>query len=258
MQMSKLQAKDTPALNISMAVTVLSLLTSLLKEHVNIQKGILESHFPPEFLNMPVQDISRNVLADLNTTLVSCFWDGQEESCDVMFQPLDLGTRRCFQFNGQLHAPRRVSRMSGLTSGLQVLMNVRQDEYVFSDVLSAGAQVILHEPGEMPDTINKGFLVSPGTSAACRTTMRKYNYLPEPFKAYGNEACVEDDDIDSGSTSWLLGTTNVSVYTSAFCRSVCVNVHTQTMCGCRFSDASYIWALSTPVHHEEQFHLPNQ
>ena len=93
----------------------------------------------------------RPAFAALNTTLLACFWDGDMQPCDRLFSPLDLDHRRCFQFNGpkEEHVGEEggegrrayVSRAAGMTSGLQVVVNVRQEEYLFNQELSAGAQV---------------------------------------------------------------------------------------------------------------------
>ena len=93
-----------------------------------------------QILNLTFHDVTHQAFADINTTFVSCFWDDQEEDCHQLFQPVDMSTRRCFQFNGQPDG-RRVSRLSGLSSGLQVVFNVRQEDYMYSDILAAGVQV---------------------------------------------------------------------------------------------------------------------
>ncbi|KAL8564729.1 hypothetical protein ACOMHN_003575 [Nucella lapillus] len=145
LEMSKLRAQDTPWLNVSAAIMAMSLLTLLFGNRVNNTMDILEKTLPPELLNQTFQDISTRAFADLNSTLISCFWDGEEQRCEDLFQPLDLELKRCFQFNARPHVERRLSHMSGMASGLHVLVNIRQEEYIYNEVVSAGAQKKIDE-----------------------------------------------------------------------------------------------------------------
>ncbi|XP_050416633.2 acid-sensing ion channel 4, partial [Patella vulgata] len=52
-------------------------------------------------------------------------------------------------------------------------------------------QVVLHDPDEEPDFINKGFLVSPGFTTYASVKKIKYRHLPSPFKAFGTITCLD-------------------------------------------------------------------
>ena len=41
-------------------------------------------------------------------------------------------------------------------------------------------QVVMHEPGEVPDILNKGFVASPGFSTMCRVSVKQVHAHQSP------------------------------------------------------------------------------
>lgn len=89
---------------------------------------------------MTYEALREVAVPDMNDTLVVCMWDGRVEPCEAMMTPVNFERQRCFQFNANLDRL-RTSRISGKLSGLEVIINVNQDNYIFSEGLGAGVEV---------------------------------------------------------------------------------------------------------------------
>ncbi|KAL8564731.1 hypothetical protein ACOMHN_003577 [Nucella lapillus] len=76
----------------------------------------------------------------------------------------------------------------------------------------------------------------PISDKSCDACSAQYNYLPPPFKAYGDTFCVEAMDLPPS----VQKKANVSKYTSALCRRMCIDALAQSKCGCRFADVSFV------------------
>ncbi|CAC5402983.1 ASIC4 [Mytilus coruscus] len=110
---------------------------------------------------------------------------------------------KCFTFNNyQKVATNGIVKgsMTGSTTALTFYIDVKQDEYVFNTNLAAGVKIVLHDPEEEPDVNNKGFILSPGMSTYVSMKMTKYKYLPAPYKAGGNQFCVDVNSADYVNT----------------------------------------------------------
>ena len=95
-------------------------------------------------LNLSFEHVSKNSFADVNSSLLLCYWNEELEECHQMFRPLDFARQRCFQFNAGTTTSRsgRTSIYAGMNSGLEVLIDVRQKDYLFSNTMAAGIRVI--------------------------------------------------------------------------------------------------------------------
>ncbi|XP_076467647.1 acid-sensing ion channel 3-like [Babylonia areolata] len=245
MEMSKLKAQDTETCNMTAVFQNLTLAGVHLAARKPWDVPVEDRTGSCQLLNQTFQKISRQAFADLNSTLMQCLWDEEEVSCDRLFTPVDLDSRRCFQFNAAAGAGRKASRSRGLYSGLEVILHVRQSEYSFSAIksASAGIQVILHEPEEMVDEL-KGFVLSPGFTHYVQIVMTKYNFLPAPYKAFGENACVRDAELPEAVRQ--SSRQNVS-YTRALCQYSCIHALAQAECGCRISETAFTENLSLPL-----------
>ena len=137
--------------------------------------------------------------------ILSCYFMGQ--SCEEKFIQVVTRLGVCYSFNSD---PTNISssRVTGPRFGLQVILNVEQEEY--TNTINGDAGVILvvhsqHEPGEPTDA---GITIPPGHAARVgltkkivrdlsHTDCRKsdsadFNFLPDMYNRYSLSACLVD------------------------------------------------------------------
>ncbi|KAL5013093.1 hypothetical protein ScPMuIL_011644 [Solemya velum] len=85
---------------------------------------------------------------------------------------------------------------------------------------SSSRNVIIHEPGVEPDTLNDGFFVPPGVAAFGRIYTTKYKFLPSPYNAFEGVTCEDRVKI------------NGTLYSYSKCLAQCRREILLKKCGC--------------------------
>ncbi|KAJ8301858.1 hypothetical protein KUTeg_020845 [Tegillarca granosa] len=129
-----------------------------------------------------------NTSMELSKVLLNCFFDNVLIPCEEYFTPVFTSTGPCFTFNkdGLIK-----TLMRGGGYNLLVQAFIDQSNYFYDLSGGSGLKVLVHEPGEMPDVFNEGLMVHPGTIAAISISKHKFEFLPEPYKAFKNGYCLD-------------------------------------------------------------------
>lgn len=175
-------------------------------------------------------EFAMNASHRLTDLLILCVYSLARIPCEQVFRPTltDLGT--CYTFNGDWDVPRRNVTDSGSLRGLRIILNIEQDAYYYSLYSQSGVKVVLHEPGEAPIMLNRGFFVRPGTCTDVAIRREQSAFLPAPYKAFGESFCLDTDDAHFRSP--LTRYQNYS-YSRLACLRDCYIGRLVNECGCR-------------------------
>ncbi|XP_071127326.1 acid-sensing ion channel 2-like [Mytilus edulis] len=183
-------------------------------------------------LNDPVpEDWLNKSSFDLEDMFHYCVNERHLVPCKDILIPKITQWGKCFTFNNyQKVATNGIVKgsMTGSTTALTFYIDVKQDEYVYSTNLAAGVKIVLHDPEEEPDVNNKGFILSPGISTYVSMKMTKYKYLPAPYKAGGDQYCI-----DVNSADYVNPLKYYPYYSRAGCLLECRRNYIVEKCGCR-------------------------
>ncbi|RUS89278.1 hypothetical protein EGW08_002952, partial [Elysia chlorotica] len=187
-----------------------------------------------------VKDVSGEELLEAATQaaptirefLVRCRWKGVLYNCSDLFHPSHTPQGWCYTFDMLLNQPIQTARV-GEWAGLEVMLNIQQQDSYYSDELQAGIKVVVHRSGDNPFPKRYGWHVRPGVFASVALTQHNRMGLPKPYKAYKNRHCE-----DTNSPHFVNPLKRYSRYTAANCLEECSVNRMVSLCGCRaFNDA---------------------
>ncbi|KAG5279492.1 hypothetical protein AALO_G00078360 [Alosa alosa] len=170
---------------------------------------------------------------DINNMLLSCRFRGapcRPEDFKVVFTRYG----KCYTFNGGSDQSPRISVRGGMGSGLEMMLDIQQDEYLpvwgESDETSfeAGIKVQIHGQDEPPFIDQLGFGVAPGFQTFVSCQEQRLMYLPPPWGECKMTAISSDF---------------FEVYSITACRIDCETRYLVENCNCRMvhmpGDAPY-------------------
>ncbi|XP_076071955.1 acid-sensing ion channel 1A-like [Mytilus galloprovincialis] len=172
-----------------------------------------------------------NVSFDLDDMFMYCVNERHVIACKNILKAKVTQWGKCFTYNSNEKLPtegRVKGSMTGSATALTFYINIKQDEYVFNTNMAAGVKIILHDPEEEPDVNNKGFISSPGMSTYVSMKMTKYKYLPAPYKAGGDQYCI-----DTKSPGFENTLKYQQFYSRTGCQLQCRRDFIVNQCGCR-------------------------
>ena len=82
---------------------------------------------------------------------------------DFIFSTLGYGA--CYTFNGYSRMPPLETNGTGMTQGLNIILNINQSEYTATPLLDAGARIYIHLSSQPAPIRNKGITIAPGRVA---------------------------------------------------------------------------------------------
>lgn len=138
--------------------------------------------------------------------IVSCQYAGRQCTDDQIHPEItELGV--CYTFNSGQNGQILETNGTGVRHGLQLLLNIQQDEYISSPGLDAGVKIAVHSQGEPGQPDENGIAVPPGRNAfislrqrvttdkssrgMCKDTTDDFNFL-RSFYNYSVSACLAD------------------------------------------------------------------
>ncbi|XP_070196858.1 acid-sensing ion channel 3-like [Littorina saxatilis] len=135
---------------------------------------------------------------------------------------------RCYTLQTQTlkKATRRTS--------LKVTINVNVAGYL-SHVESAGISFFVHEPGNEPDMMLNRYEAATGFTTSAGIRMYEYDYLPEPYKAFGDSTCTDTESeefLSQGDSSLFYGSDNQTRYSLDCCLTTRARVKAEGICNC--------------------------
>ncbi|XP_074791757.1 acid-sensing ion channel 1 isoform X1 [Natator depressus] len=209
-----------------------------------VEPGFPLAQLSPEAFEQPLNmyNFYNRTCHQLEDMLLSCSYQGAEcgpEDFSVVFTRYG----KCYTFNsGQDGKPRRITMKGGTGNGLEIMLDIQQDEYLpvwgDSDELSfeAGIKVQIHSQDEPPLIDQLGFGVAPGFQTFVSCQEQRLIYLPPPW---GNcQSITRDSEF-------------YDTYSIAACRIDCETRYLVENCNCRMvhmrGDAPYC----TPEQYKE-------
>ncbi|ELU03413.1 hypothetical protein CAPTEDRAFT_188964 [Capitella teleta] len=161
---------------------------------VNVSDPELRRRFDEKYT---MGDIFKKGAHTPNTTFTKCIWGGEDDICHLYMTPYSTQMGHCFTFNSydyvMQHGSLQANRI-GVEGGLQLNLNVHQDEYLYQDFKhkSAGFKVLVHHPFTWPLISDLGTAIAPGTETYLAIEEVLVKRLPSDF---GDESsCVSTDD----------------------------------------------------------------
>uniref|UniRef100_A0A8D1VV70 Acid sensing ion channel subunit 3 n=1 Tax=Sus scrofa TaxID=9823 RepID=A0A8D1VV70_PIG len=213
-------------------------------EHAAYLRALGRPPAPPGFMPSPSYDVARlyaragHALEDM---LLDCRyrgWPCGPENFTTIFTKMG----QCYTFNsGANGAELLTTPKGGMGSGLEVMLDVQQDEYlpVWRDVeetpFEVGIRVQIHSQEEPPLIDQLGFGVAPGYQTFVSCQKQQLSFLPPPW---GDCSSVPLDPDFEPEPSDPLGPSSPSPvpsppYTLMGCRLACQTRFVTRKCGCR-------------------------
>ena len=91
--------------------------------------------------------------------------DGRVIPCKDRMRPVITNLGLCYQFNGLENDEDTIIRSLGTRYGLNLIVNVSQNDYATSFGGDAGVRVAIHDRHELPEPDERGIGVPPGRNA---------------------------------------------------------------------------------------------
>ncbi|XP_072569123.1 acid-sensing ion channel 1-like isoform X2 [Paramormyrops kingsleyae] len=123
---------------------------------------------------------------DIKDMLLSCRYRGAKCSTED-FKVVFTRYGKCYTFNSGQGLPRLLSVKGGIGNGLEVMLDIQQDEYlpVWGETVEtsfeAGIKVQIHSQDEPPFIDQLGFGVAPGFQTFVSCQEQRLVYLPPPW-----------------------------------------------------------------------------
>ena len=163
--------------------------------------------------NITIEDIFVKLGHDKHDLIVRCRWKNTE--CgpeDFIVVLTDHGL--CYTFSP--NSSEMVISAPGIDSGLQLMLNIEQYEYMNGPHDSAGVKVLLHDREHTPLVASLGQAVSTGFSAFASINLLTIEYQRPPYGDCGNKPL-----------------NHTMLYTAEECFLDCMTAVVTEKCGCR-------------------------
>ena len=163
--------------------------------------------------NITIADLFVNLGHDKHDLFVSCRWKntdcGPEDFISVL---TDHGL--CYTFSP--NSSEMAISAPGIDSGLQLMLNIEQYEYMNGPHDSAGVKILLHDREQTPLVASLGQAVSTGFSAFAGMNLLTIKYQPPPYGDCGSKPL-----------------NHTTFYTAEECFLDCMTAILTEKCGCR-------------------------
>ena len=128
--------------------------------------------------NITMEDLFVKLGHDKHDLFVSCRWKNKKCTPDD-FIPVLTDHGLCYTFFP--NSSEMVVSTPGIDSGLQLMLNIEQYEYMNGPHDSAGVKVLLHDPRQTPLVASLGQAVSTGSSTFVGIKLQMIEYQSPPY-----------------------------------------------------------------------------
>lgn len=132
----------------------------------------------------------------------------------------------CYTFNSGLTKPVLKSTGTGARQGLNVYLDIQQDQYISSPSIDAGARLVVRPQFEPPLPLDHGIAIPPGTNAFIGITQR--NIIDETKRN-----CRDESEVAQFNYLRSIG------YSVSACSLDCVLTQIADNCGCSYLPMQY-------------------
>ena len=164
--------------------------------------------------NITMEDLFVKLGHDKHDLFVSCRWKNKKCTPDD-FIPVLTDHGLCYTFFP--NSSEMVVSTPGIDSGLQLMLNIEQYEYMNGPHDSAGVKVLLHDPRQTPLVASLGQAVSTGSSSFVGIKLQMIEYQSPPY-----------GDCSSKPLN------HTAFYTTEECFLDCMSEVVTEECGCKY------------------------
>ncbi|XP_052077445.1 acid-sensing ion channel 1A-like [Mytilus californianus] len=125
----------------------------------------------------------------LSDFFMFCSHNRKMIQCENYIVPKITQLGLCYTFNSYQYSQNN-GQMYVETTGTQTALTFNMKLNQHHSDQGVGIRIVLHEPGEEPDVLNKGFNIAEGFSSYVSISMTKYEYLPSPYSISDNQHCI--------------------------------------------------------------------
>ncbi|KPP80209.1 hypothetical protein Z043_100160 [Scleropages formosus] len=144
---------------------------------------------------------------------------------------------KCYMFNAAEEGKTLRTTMKGGTgNGLEIMLDIQQDEYLPETAFEAGVRVQVHSQAEPPFVHELGFGVAPGFQTFVATQEQRLTYLPPPWG---------ECQLRAQESSFF------QVYSVTACRIDCETRYIVENCNCRMVHMPGDSPFCTPEQYKE-------
>ncbi|KAK3770154.1 hypothetical protein RRG08_038667 [Elysia crispata] len=122
-----------------------------------------------DVLGEELLEIAARAAPTMKEFLVQCRWKGVLYNCSDLFHLSHTPQGWCYTFDMLLNQPIQTARV-GEWAGLEVMLNIQQQDSYYSEELQAGIKVVVHRSGDNPFPKRYGWHVRPGVFASVALT----------------------------------------------------------------------------------------
>ena len=180
-----------------------------------------------EFLADAPMDVKKSLGYTFDEFVLDCRFAGRDCMKDGFGMFFDAVHGNCFVFNsGWKNTSDKSYKtyMAGRSHGLELVINIEQEEYIPNLIDGAGAVVVVHTPQRMPFPEDEGVLAMPGQVTSVAITQVKVDRLDG---SYGNCTRILHDK----RRNVFEEEHNVH-YSINACLKTCYQYHVISQCGC--------------------------
>ena len=163
--------------------------------------------------NITMEDLFIDLGHDKYDLVIGCRWKNTKCS-PADFIPVLTDHGLCYTFSP--NSSKMAVSVPGIDSGLQLMLNIEQYEYMNGPHDSAGVKVLLHDPRQTPLVASLGQSVSTGFSTFAGINLLMIEYQSPPYGDCGSKQLNHTD-----------------FYTAEECFLDCMTTTVTQKCGCR-------------------------
>ncbi|GFR70278.1 acid-sensing ion channel 1 [Elysia marginata] len=152
------------------------------------------------------------------------------------FEVVNTQYGRCFTFNGPKYIAKhgvRTVTYDGRFSGLRVMAQLYQNNYVIMNDMTAGLRMFISQHPETPRLNKDGIELQPGSATKVSLSPAKFKFLPPPYHSYGSEPCEATDEKELRDKMY-----DAPFYSYTACLDQCYDLHAANNCSCYISTLS--------------------
>nr|XP_036855236.1 acid-sensing ion channel 3 isoform X3 [Manis javanica] len=211
-------------------------------EHAAFLHALGRPPAPPGFMPSPTFDMARlyaragHTLEDM---LLDCRYRGQPCGAEN-FTTIFTRMGQCYTFNSGVNGAELLTTpKGGMGSGLEVMLDVQQDEYlpVWRDMeetlFEVGIRVQIHSQEEPPIIDQLGFGVAPGYQTFVSCQQQQLSFLPPPWGDCSSVSLDPDFEPDPSGSPGPPSPGSSPPYSLMGCRLACEARYVARKCGCR-------------------------
>ncbi|CAH1782678.1 unnamed protein product, partial [Owenia fusiformis] len=206
--------------------THFGILMQMTNETIEILHGILllAKSNRGFYENMGVNEISA-ISHEIQNLVPHCLYQGNQCTEEDFTKLVHHEYKNCYTFNGKdVNLTNPMIAESGAQNGLSLTLYLEHTDYTYANydpnravTAAAGARVIIHEKGTLPDPDNEGFDVEPGHLINVALSVNKRELMKRPWGECADHTTLHSTDFK---------------YTRNTCKRKCMEKMIEKQCGC--------------------------